>query len=113
MKKQKNRNLMIFGIAMLAMIFAGNNAFAVQAPLSENYVENRTDNDEEPNCTSGGCGTLACSIGGGISIFKIGANIQQGVSCESGYYACCNISHSHCFNSSNCPTVDDIEEVDD
>ncbi len=113
MKKQKTKRLLVLGIVMLALFFAGSNAFADQRQLSGSPVEHRDDDDGVPNCMSGGCGTNACNIGGSVTIWKIGASVQHGVSCGDGYYACCNILNSHCFNSSNCPVVDDIEEVDD
>ncbi len=112
MKKQKTKSLLVLGIAML-VLFAGSNAFADQHRISGNSVEHRDNDDGVPDCMSGGCGTNACNVGGSVSIWKIGASVQHGVSCGDGYYACCNILNSHCFNSSNCPVVDDIEEVDD
>lgn len=106
-------NIMFLGVVMMALFFVGNNAFADQHQLSGNHIEHRDGDSEVPNCMSGGCGTTSCNIGGSVSIWKIGASVQHGVSCGDGYYACCNLPNSHCFNSSNCPVVDEIEEVDD
>lgn len=104
---------MFLGVVMMALFFVGSNAFADQHPVSGNYVEHRGDDSEVPNCMSGGCGSKICNYGGSVNIWKIGASVQHGVSCGDGYYACCNILNSHCFNSSNCPVEDDIEETGD
>ncbi len=116
MKTQKNRNLLILGIAMLAFFFAGGNAFADQLQKNDSYVETRDDNDDEPTvptCVVGGCGTGMCTIAGSASIWVISASLHLAISCTNGYYACCNPSNTHCFDSSLCPAVDTINDPGD
>lgn len=107
MKKQRKSNLVVLSIAVLALFFAGSSVYADQRQSINDHTAYNERESEEPDCTSGGCGSNQCSVGSGVSIFKIGVNLTHGVSCESGYYACCNIGQSNCIPATNCPDLND------
>lgn len=52
------------------------------------------DNETEAGCDSGGAGASSCSVSGGATGNSTGCS----VSCNSGYYACCNKG----YGSSSC-----------
>lgn len=104
---------MAMSLVMMALFFAGNSVFAYHQHISIGYTNQTDREDEVPDCSVGGCGSKSCSIGASVNIWIIGASVQNAISCDTGYYACCNLGNTHCFQSSNCPVVDDIEEIDD
>ena len=77
MKKKILSQLFILSFAFAGLFLVGNNMFA-------------------SNCTSGGPGSSSCDESWTIKALGFTFSGGCSVSCDSGYYACCNGGSSTC-----------------
>ncbi|WP_374402131.1 hypothetical protein [Flavobacterium sp.] len=102
--RTNKKTLEAYGSGIVHMWFEKGNEFA-KSKIKLNIIEEQPsifkyleDADAGTSCDSGGTGSTSCSVSSGGS----GQSTGCSVSCQSGYYSCCNKGGLFTVNSCKC-----------
>lgn len=59
-----------------------------------------TADNEEPECSAGGCNATSCSFTGEVMVMGTGVQVSNAISC-SDTWACCSVE-AYCFSKDLC-----------
>ena len=88
--------LVIAGIVALNVNLSAKKSDAISLLALANIEALAQNESGTYTCTSGGPGSTSCSTSATIGGGKVGGGTSCSVSCNSGYYACCNNYHNKC-----------------